>query len=471
MPNAKLCVAKLTIGLLLATAVVTDAAETVRGRLWVTWGAAEVGSELVAPMVTELHTPDGTVIPVDLTQGQRQVLGGTDRMSGAEVTLDLAPGEPPRQVRSLVVHARESRATEDISGSYPWISILCKFAGNSSEPRDVAFFQSQYGTSWPGLNHYWRTLSYGMANVDGSTAVAWVQMPHPASHYADQGSDGNWQSSDIDLNELFEDCTDAADHLVYFPDFVGINMMFNDTFGPWAWGGSRGGSMDGGGWWRVTWEPPWGWKKHAVLAHEMGHGFGLPHSNNADGDNDPYDNPWDVMSDAHYWGGYSSTYGTVGKGTIAYHLDRLGWIPASEKVTVDPGTMVTATVDHLALPSTTNLRMIRVPISGSSRYYTVEVRDQEGYDENLPGFAVVIHEVFTGRSEPAWLVDAAVPTNGADAGAMWVVGECFEDEGNEISICVESVATEGFLVRVLNAAQVIHADGFESGSLNEWSGP
>ena len=31
---------------------------------------------------------------------------------------------------------------------------------------------------------------------------------------------------------------------------------------------------------------------------------------------------------------------------------------------------------------------------------------------------------------------------------MWLPGECFEDAANEILICVESVTTEGFTVRV-----------------------
>ena len=35
--------------------------------------------------------------------------------------------------------------------------------------------------------------------------------------------------------------------------------------GPYAWGG----------WGGVTWEPPWGWRNVAVIAHEMGHAFGI----------------------------------------------------------------------------------------------------------------------------------------------------------------------------------------------------
>ena len=45
----------------------------------------------------------------------------------------------------------------------------------------------------------------------------------------------------------------------------------------------------------TTWEPPWGYADISVIAHEMGHGFGLPHSTAIDWTS-VYDNAWDVMS-------------------------------------------------------------------------------------------------------------------------------------------------------------------------------
>ena len=114
--------------------------------------------------------------------------------------------------------------------------------------------------------------------------------------------------------------------------------------------------------------------------------------------------------------------------------------------------------------------MVKVLIPGSSRFYTIEVRDLVSYDNELPGFAVILHEVYTGRSEPAWLVDVENPSNGADAGAMWLPGECFEDTPNEIVICVESVTTEGYTVRVgYGDWGGVFDDGFEDGTSGAWS--
>jgi len=207
-----------------------------------------------------------------------------------------------------------------------------------------------------------------------------------------------------------------------------------------------------------------------VIGHEMGHAFGLPHSNNADGDSSPYDNPWDVMSNS--WGSAlgDPTYGTVGKHTITYHKDRLGWIPAARQGVVSSAGYYTFDIDHLTLAETSNLHMVEVQIPGSSGFYTVEVRDRVGYDGNLEGFAVILHEVNLGRQEPAWLVDPDFTNNGSGPAVMWLPGECFEDTGNEILICVDSVTTEGYRVDIgYGDYGSIFYNGFESGGTGGWS--
>jgi M6 family metalloprotease-like protein len=412
---------------------------------------------------------------VFLNEDLVRTAGGADNLDGRRVELviesypdvfgdQLFKRIPIARSIQILSDGTRSKAAKAVSGSKPWVSILCKFSDVSDEPRSLSYFQNMYASTYPGLDHYWREVSYNIANVTGSTAVAWVNLPHPVSHY--ETPEGG------DLNAMVTDCTAAADPYVYFPDFVGINMMFNDTFGPYAWGGSRYLSLDGVfRRYSVTWEPPWGYKNSCVMAHEMGHGFGLPHSNNADGDGDPYDNPWDVMSNSWGYALSDSTYGTLGKHTIAYHKDILGWIGAGEKLDISSDGIYWANLDHLALQSTSNYRMVTIQIPNSSRFYTLEVRDLEAYDGRLPGFAVIIHEVDTTRKEDAWLVDPVAPENGADEGAMWRVGECFDDEAHEIEVCVEAVTAGGFEVRIAYGdVSGIFDDGFESGDIDTWSG-
>jgi len=401
--------------------------------------------------------------------------GGASTLDGRRVELVVEPDlelaeDRPQMVNTVVRSIRflsneaRTKASKAVTGSRPWVSILCKFSDVSSEPKPLSYFQNMYAGTYPGLDHYWREVSYDIANVAGSAAVAWVDLPHPVSRY--ETDDGG------DLNAMVADCTAAADPYVYFPDFVGINMMFNDTFGPFAWGGTRYLSLDGvpNRRYSVTWEPPWGYANSCVMAHEMGHGFGLPHSNNADGDDDTYDNPWDVMSNAWGWALFDSTYRYLGKHTIAYHKNMLGWIGAGEKLDISSYGVYWASLDHLTLQSTSNLRLVTIQIPDSSRYYTLEVRDLVEYDGELPGFAVIIHEVDASRQQDAWLVDSVDPKDGADEGAMWRVGECFEDVPNQIEVCVQSVTTEGFDIRVSygGAGDLFH-NGFESGDTTAWS--
>ena len=67
-------------------------------------------------------------------------------------------------------------------------------------------------------------------------------------------------------------------------------------------------------------------------------------------------------------------------------------------------------------------------------------------------------------------MDLEDPDNGADAGAMWVPTECFEDAPHEIRICVETVTTEGFRVEVAYGDWYgIFNDDFDDGTLDAWS--
>jgi M6 family metalloprotease-like protein len=327
-----------------------------------------------------------------------------------------------------------------VSGSQPWISIMCKFNDIAAEPKDLAYFQGMYSGTRPGLDHYWREVSYNTVNIVGSNAVGWYTLPQPRSYYVYNGS--------LDFDRAARDCTGVADPFVNFTGFVGINLMFNADLDGYAWGGSHYLTLDGvSKAWRMTWEPPWGYSDITVIAHEMGHGFGLPHSSGQYGAT--YDNVWDVMSDA--WRNCAAvrdaTYGCLGQHTIAYHKDMLGWIPTGQRYIAGSGS-ATITLEQLALPETSNYRIARIPIPGSSSFYTVEVRRKVGYDVKLPGNAVVIHNVNPSRANQAQVIDADGNGDTADAGAMWTVGETFNDAANGISVTVVSATATGFQVTI-----------------------
>lgn len=358
----------------------------------------------------------------------------------------------PDKESSLAPMATEMAAQAAVLGSKPWATILCRFADSTGvTPRERGWFDElMLGDNYPSMNHYWSELSYDQIDLAGSQVAGWYNLPHPRSHYIyDTNGDGQ---EDTDLGQLAIDCAAVADAEVYFPVFYGINFVFQDT-GCCAWGGSWALSLDGQQkMYGTTWATAHTSVGQSLWAHEMGHGFGLPHSSGPY--NAVYDSAWDVMS-AQWWGCTVSphpVFHCVGQHTISYHKDLLGWIPTGRQYTAAPGSSVTIEVERLAQPAGVGYLMAKIPINGSTtEFYTVETRQRVGYDNQLPGDAVLIHHVDTVNrwDRQAQVVDVDNNGNPNDAAAMWTPGETFIGV-NGISVAVGSATANGFLVTITN---------------------
>jgi M6 family metalloprotease-like protein len=144
------------------------------------------------------------------------------------------------------------------------------------------------GDTSPGLDDYWREVSYNQINLAGSRVVGWYALPQPASAYQ------VGRGLDLDLDRLARDCTAAADSDVYFPAFAGINLVFNS--GTQYRGDSRWLDLDGTPRrYGITWIASASAPPQAIFAHEMGHALGMSHSSANDGEE--YWNVWDSMSE------------------------------------------------------------------------------------------------------------------------------------------------------------------------------
>ena len=460
----------LALGLSQAAGVQAQTIE--QGLLQLEWGdppREAAGQPRLAPRFNaSLLKDDGSRIPLDAAQaklaaGDLYVLANRrvavafapqDRvMSSAPAIQAIVPAD--RVTQSAPVHGANARvmAAAPISGTTRWITLMCKFSDAADEQKDLAFFQSQYGEGVGQLGHYWREVSYNKINLTGSTAHGWYTLPSPRSTYVTT-VDGKEKA---DLNKLFADCASAAPETVDLNAPVGINMMFNGDLDGYAWGGQSCATVRGVRLCkRVTWNPPWSFRNLAPLAHEMGHGYGLPHSDNSDGDDDTYDNPWDVMSDGWSNAVADATYGSRPKHINIFQRHRLSWVDAPRQRVIVPGDLTTRdiTLDYAHLAGAANVQMLVLSLSlqpdpYATVVYTLEARKREGtYEGNLAGNAVIIHKVE--RSGTAYSIDANVPpaTRSNNEGSMFKVGERWVTPDASYAVTIKAQTATGFVVSV-----------------------
>ncbi len=382
-----------------------------------------------------LATPSGTNMKSDSVEGSQAAFN--------VISISSAPLFEPQ---ALAIDGVSSAA---VSGAFPWVTIMCKFSDIADEPNNVAYFNGMYSSTKPGMDHYWKELSFNQVDVSGSSVggTGWYTLPNTELYYNPTDTQGG-----TDKTLLANECLAAADADVDYSLYDGINMMFNSNFdNGYAWGGSRYMTLDGvTKRWRTTWEPPWAYHNISVIAHEMGHGFGLPHSD-APGGVNTYDNPWDVMSQDRYNCGaaWDPTYGCMAQHTISYHKDLLGWIPGVRIITVSSGTDTTVILEDLAAPASSNYQMVKITTGETPNFYTVEARKFTGYDVKLPDEGIVIHNVDTSRSADAVLEPDGSSTN------LWSVGETFIDAANDISVTVNADTGTGFEVTISNFSNII----------------
>jgi M6 family metalloprotease-like protein len=413
------------------------------------------------PVAGEPMTPVPPIFTLNLADGRelRLLPGAADenallRLAGQRVSVTLPaaevesalaaddPAAPGVPVASAALAPGAAMVSPEVSGNTKWLSIACKFADVADEPKPLSYFQNMYANTYPGLDHYWREASYGNINLLGSTAVGWYTLPQPLSYY-------RISHTQFKLTELFNDCVALANPSVNFGSYVGINLMFNADTGCCAWGGYRDATLDGvTKRWNVTWLPPWAFENLAILHHEMTHAYGiLWHSMVYDF---PYSDPWDVVSDADYGcligPPNDPVYGCLGQHTSAYHRYYLGWITPQQVVVAGTGT-IHVTLERATMPVTGSPRLVLVPINSSmTHFYAVEARQMAGYDLELPGPSVVIHEI--GGAYPSSL---AGPMAGYGLYAFpWQPGDVWTAPQGGIAVTIDEATATGFRVTIYN---------------------
>jgi len=346
----------------------------------------------------------------------------------------------------------------DLLGMYSapprrWAILCCNLndlpPAATSRDRYVQFF-TEAGAGTGSAYDYWHDMSYGTGGLGGTEVFGFFQIPHSSTELLAIGGSAQRQ-------QAFDWGVAAARAAnVHLDDFDHKVVVLNG-------GGNDHGQVSGG----VTFvyadaaalEP-------TFMFHELGHEFGLDHSFSdestacASGDARPgaYCDRSDIMSAMNVASFQDAMNRRSGPSLNAVSRKRLGWLHRSRTRSFPTSGLPEAlTLAAVNRPDVDGYQLIE--FSGTDRSdptasstYTVEFREQAGWDRGLPGSNVIIHEIRSDGLVRTLTRDPPSPpmiggTAGPPAGTLGVGAE-FVSPPPATVVRVESIDADSTRVRI-----------------------
>ncbi len=295
--------------------------------------------------------------------------------------------------------------TPAATGTWKALCILVDFSDNTAAVAPEYFDTLIFNNSSGSVRHFYQENSYGQLDMttDQLPSVAgWVRAPQTYDYYVDNnyGTDSPYPNNSL---KMCEDVVDLVDASVDFSDYDNDGDNYVDlviivhagrgaeytgnTTDMWSHKWSISPRLKDGVYvYNYTvvpeyWVSP-GDMTIGVIAHELGHAFGLPDLYDRDYSSQGV-GKWSIMA-AGSWNG---SLGSSPSHFDAWSKIQLGWVTP---------TVITTNQNDLSIPQVeTNQSIYKVWATGEAgdEYYLVENRQRTGYDATLPGDGLLIWHV------------------------------------------------------------------------------
>lgn len=315
-----------------------------------------------------------------------------------------------------------------------WLVYLCQASDDTSTPHPASFYKELFDPAQPDLvAAYFKDASNSMVDLSGTDVFGWFPMTVSTATIAPAARNNG---TNPNRSQTAQDCRAAGTAALLAsgkridPDkYAGFIAVINVPVD--AGQGGHAVIANAG-------------EMAAFYGHEMGHVYGLPHSNAMSPDRSAsheyesgadsvYNDCWDMMSYLTCIFRFATTsHGDQGPALQAAYRRKMGWLPASAVFTksgVDR-TPSTVTLGAVSLPLGTAPVMAEIDLTSGARY-VVEYRAKVGFDRSIPGAAVVIRELR--RNGETYLVKRQ------DGGSGWVQGQRFTDSANYLGVTVDAL--------------------------------
>jgi len=402
--------------------------------------------------VYEVERADGSRVEIDLgvradmlMPGMRVAAHGTMAAGGQTLAADALEilALPPASATP------EPRAGTKAAISHAVLVVLFKFSNTASDPFPVATAQSVMGSSPSSVAGYYAENSFGQHLLNVTVTSSWLQSASMAMPATCNNSD--WQA--------IGNAADAAATAAGYNGTYDFRVYVFPRVSACGWSGLGyignphkayiNGSMS-----------------TLVVAHEMGHNFGLLHAASLDCGTaviggtctaSEYGDPFDVMGNQrpmHF---------------NAAQKSKLGWLPAGGVATHSSGTAIYTLAPIEAAGATSYA--VKIPVL-SNRTYWLEYRQPLGADAALSAFpnngaqirvATPFESNCSGCADDTQFLDLT-PSTGAFTDGALAVGSRYRDGVSGLTINVTGATSSALTVSVGFTDTIVPPDFNGSGT-------